>query len=149
MKDSSCEVMDGKMTIYTDDGAFGNTDAVKGEIKEAMNDGDFNTIPGIVNVFYVDDLGTAPIEGDEENGTQSTPTINGLASPFYAVIAAGGLVAIIAGVLWRRRKDQDTTSVLTDDSQQTGAAAVSAALSPSQEVRPTQNGGALDFTPIS
>jgi hypothetical protein len=66
--------MDGKMTIYTDEGAFGGTDAVKGEIKKAMNVGDFNAIPSIVNVLYVDDTATAPIEEDKGSGTQSTPT---------------------------------------------------------------------------
>jgi hypothetical protein len=55
---------------------------------------------------------------------------------------------IVACVLWRQ-KDNDTPSVLTDDSHQMGAAAVTAGRSPSQEVSPAQNGGALDFTPIS
>lgn len=136
------------MTIYTDEGAFGGTDAIKGEIERAMNDGDFNGIPGIVNVFYVDDTATAPIEEDEGSGTQSTPTSNGLAPQFYAVIAAGALVVIIAGVLWRR-KDKDTTSVLTDDSHQISAAADNAGLSPLQDSSQAQNDRALDFTPIS
>jgi hypothetical protein len=149
MNYSSCAVMDGKMTIYTDDGAFVGTDAVKEEIKRAMNDGNFNTISDVVNVFYVDDQATAPVEGDEGSGTQSTPTNNGLAPPFYAVIAvAGALVVVIAGVLWRR-KDKDTTSVLSYDSNQMDAAAANAGLSQSQEVTQAQNDGALDFTPIS
>jgi hypothetical protein len=143
---SSCAVIDGQMTVYTDDGAFNQTDTVLKEIEQAMNGGDFNNgiHPEIVNVFYLDQSTDSIEDGADGPGAQNTPMNNGFSTPFIVAIAVGGLAVIIAGVVWSRRKDKDTASVVTDDTPLTGTAG--AVLTP--EALSAQNNGALDFTPI-
>lgn len=149
-KTSSCAVIDGQMTVYTDDGTFNQADAVLEKIEQAMNNGDFNsgTHPSIVNVFYLAQS-TDPVEdGADDPEAQNAPTSNDLATPFIIAISFGGLAMIIAGIVWSRRKNKDTASVVSCDTPLTGTATAGDVITLSPEAPSAQNNGTLDFTPI-
>jgi hypothetical protein len=105
--DTECVVMDGQLTIYTNNGTPSTTEEqIQNQLKTGMENGDFVEGP-VVRVSYVD-LETDP-DSNTNGGTGGVDTQGGTSRRGTAI----GVVAAIASFLilalalaWRRKKQQ-------------------------------------------
>jgi hypothetical protein len=112
---NECVVLDGSMTIYSDDGTASNDEEkIREELKTGMESGAFVEAP-IVRVSYVD-LDSNPSDSDS-NGkgtTESTPKSKRF---LYGVVAGvASLLILLLAVVWRRKHKHEEASTLGPDS---------------------------------
>lgn len=112
---NECVVLDGSMTIYTDDGTSSNDEEqIREELKTGMENGAFVEAP-IVRVSYVD-LDTNP-SGSDGNGKGTTDSTPKRQRFVYGVVAGvATLLILVLAVVWRRKQKNEENSTLGPDS---------------------------------
>jgi hypothetical protein len=108
---NECVVLDGSMTIYTDDGTSADEEMIIEELKKGMEKGTFVEAP-IVRVSYID-LDSDPSGGKGAETSEGTPSSNTLVYGIVAVVAT--LLLLALAVVWRRKHKNETTSTLSPD----------------------------------
>ena len=130
--------------------------AVLNELQQSMDNGDYNNgiHPGIANVTYLE-ITADGLETDGQSDGSTAASERRLGPPFYAIIAVGGVMIVVAGVVWsRRRKDADAASALSGETSTLPGASENETTGPaaSGEVKPERDSTAietsLDFSSI-
>lgn len=107
--DNECVVLDGSMTIYTDDSTSIDEEKILEELKKGMENGAFVEVP-IVRVSYID-LDSDPSSGEDAGTTESTPSRNTFMYGIVAVVATLFLLSL--AVVWRRTHKSESNSTLS------------------------------------
>lgn len=110
--------MDGKLTIFTDDGTPSTTEeAIQDQLKAGMENGDFVGGP-VVRVSYVDiDANPDPNSNDGGDGVNTQDVTPRRRTAIGIVAAIASLLILALAIAWRRKNQQSEETVLSSTMQ--------------------------------